>query len=183
MFCGPPMAAAIPDMLHLRFYEDQLYNVHSREYSELYEDVIPRRWKVWGSLTRPVGSNWASSFLVSHSLCRKWWEIRYRGSNRLGRRDCAWHQMQVLVPYPHSWANDTLHARNYVFKVIRARVCRQWLARVRVHIGRADWCDDVVAGVVCQQLEAWFARLPHADVRWSTYVEQRRQYRVCWWNS
>ncbi len=106
MFCGPPVDRA--ELYHtnrydwdevdkwkadmkqdLRFYEDQLYNVHSSEYHELYQNVIPRRWKVWGSLTRPVGSNWASHFLVSHSLCRKWWEIRFKGSRRVARRDCA----------------------------------------------------------------------------------------------
>ena len=182
MFCGPRAGPYRFDIkLDLRFYDDQLYNPHANEYYELYENFTPRGWKVWGSLTSPAGSELVRRFLSSHSLCSKWWDVRFQSGRRVGARDCAWHQIKVLVPMPVSWFNDTLHARNYVFKVIRARVCRQWLARVRVHIGRAPWCDDGVATVIVAQLEAWFAAVPHEEVQWSEYDDWLRRYRVIQW--
>ena len=149
----------------LQFYQDLLYNPHASEYNELIANVVVHTWKVWGRLTGRR-SIFARRFLVRHSLGKKWWEVKYKGGRRVLARDTAFHQIKLLVPYPRSWFNDTLHARHWCFKMIRARVCRQWLARVRVHIGRADWCNDLVAGIVCNQLEAWFVRVPHADVRW-----------------
>jgi hypothetical protein len=166
----------------LRFYEDQLYNPHASEYYELYKNVTPRGWKVWGSLTGR-GSELSRNFLADHSLCRKWWEVKYKCGRLVAARDSAYHQIKVLAPAATSWYNDTLKVRGWFFKLIRLHVCKNWLALVRVVVGRAHWCNDLVAGILCKQLEAWFATVPHADVRWSIYVDQRRKYRVCWWNS
>ncbi len=77
-----------------------------------------------------------------------------------------------------TWVRRT---RNYVFKIIRVRVCRQWLARVRVEICRAQWCDDGVADVIIAQLETWFAAVPHEEVQWSVYDDWLRRYRVIQW--
>ncbi len=71
--------------------------------------------------------------------------------------------------------------RNRCFKWIRVIVCRQWLERVRMEIRRAEWCDDVVAHTVIAQLEAWFAAVPHEDVRWSEYDYLFEVYRVKQW--
>jgi glycosyltransferase involved in cell wall biosynthesis len=96
-------------------------------------------------------------------------------------------QIDVLeaVPGPIEYT-DTLQVRNRVFKVIRAKVCKNWLEYVRLLIVAAMaemnlWCDDDVANAVLQQLEAWFATVPHKDVRWSNYLNERDKYRVCWW--
>ncbi len=91
-----------------------------------------------------------------------------------------WHVADCVEPM---WARRT---RNYVFKMIRARVSRQWLARVRVEIGRAQhmgsfWCTDGVPDVIAAQLEAWFAAVPHEEVQWAEYDHWLGRYRVMQW--
>jgi hypothetical protein len=185
MFCGPRALGtgwqggwhAAQNMSRiLRFYEDQCYNPHANEYHAIYLAVIPR-WKVFGSLTgrgsRPVGC-----FLARHD-CR-WWQMpRPAGWSQ---RASAYHQIHVLASTPRSWYEDTLKVRCRFFKVIRLHMCKNWLALVRMVIGKGHWCDEVVAGIVQKQLEAWFATVPHKDVRWSIYAAESRYYRVAWWN-
>ena len=148
MFCGPPAGRAALDRAYgfgeaeqrrfkadmeqdLQFYQDLLYNPHASEYNELIANVVVHTWKVWGSLTGR-GSIFARHFLVKHSLGKKWWEVKYKGGRRVLARDTAFHQIKLLVPYPRSWFNDTLHARHWCFKLIRLHVCKNWLALVRV---------------------------------------------------
>jgi hypothetical protein len=76
--------------------------------------------------------------------------------------------------------DDTLRARNWWYRQIRVSQCQEWLVLVRLLVNKTHWGNDVVAATVCKQLEAWFATVPHEDVRWANYLGQRG-YRVCWW--
>jgi hypothetical protein len=162
------------------FFADQLYNSHAGEFFWLYNRVIAPDYKVWSSgvlHSGKVGSCTAAHFLAHH----RWWvKTRRLASNVYS----AYHQIDVVTPVVgrHEYT-DTLQARNRVFKFIRAKVCKNWLEYVRLLMMAETnyWCDDVVANTVLQQLEAWFATVPHKDVRWSNYLNERDKYRVCWW--
>jgi len=162
------------------FYLDQLYNPHADKLGmfEFYREVIPSHWIVFLSAdNKRIFSISAFSCLhVSH--CDHW---------RVHRTP-AFHRIPVLACGPYTESQKTngeplwsRSIRNYVFKVIRVRVCRQWLARARMEIYRAQWCDHVVADIITAQLEAWFAAVPHEEVKWSEYDDWLRIYRVKQW--
>jgi hypothetical protein len=157
------------------FFQDQLYNSHGGEFFWLYHRVIARDYKVWSSgvlHSGKVGSCTAAIFLAHfRGWDKKWSNVR-----------SAYHQIDVVTPVVgHHEYTDTLQARNRVFKVIRAKVCKNWLEHVRLLMMATYWCDNVVANTVLQQLEAWFATVPHKDVRWSNYLNERAKWKVfCW---
>ncbi len=170
-----------------QFYQDQLYNPHAGAdgMRAFYRRVISDHWvyrSAENGLLSEIHSFPAFSLLAAtHRI--PYWDRRVYTTP-------AFHRIPVLAfGYINSyirkaiggepwWARKT---RIRVFKVIRVRVCRQWLARVRVHIGRAPWCDDSVADVIVAQLEAWFAAVPHEEVQWSEYDDWLRRYRVIQW--
>jgi len=174
MFCGPWTHRPCPTSYLVRFYEDQLSNPHAGEFWTLYGLVLPRGWRVFGS----------------HTFCTK--QQGVPAVNALARikkirRGFVYtlHRIPVLVVrrgfcpplYEH-----TERVRCRFFKVLRPGLCRQWLAHVRVLLlKQAEWGSVDVADCVAAQLEAWFATVPHRDVRWSDYVPERGRYRVCWW--
>ncbi len=188
-----------------RFYQDQLYNPRAGDAGmwDFYRRVIADHWKVHRSadnglpgLCSNIYAFPAFSFLAAaHRLP---WTMQ-DGDCRLysSRTTPAFHRIPVLACGPWD-ATDSEHAaepmwarraRNYVFKILRARLCRQWLARVRLEIGRAQhmgvseifWCKDGVPDVIAAQLEAWFAAVPHEEVQWSEHDDWLRRYRVTQW--
>ena len=185
-----------------RFYEDQLYNPEINcdlSMRELYSQTIPLHWRVYCSVVWSVYSGEArptivdscvDQFLTSGMYYIPGWEHRHRNLH-WDRRGCnhtrqpyAWHRIPVLVTVFHdSWDEPTwcANVRNRVFKVIRVHLCKNWLALMRVVVGKEDWCDDVVANTISEQLEAWFATVPHQEVQWSEYDDWLSRYRVMQW--
>ncbi len=170
MFCGILPERSCPPLYRVRFYQDQLYNPHAPEYWTLYGLVLPD-WRVFGSPT---------------------WSTKERGvpaANALAtikkdRRRFVYslHRIPVLVHWARGTYEHTERVRCRFFKVLRPRLCRQWLAHVRVLLlKQAEWGSVDVADCVLAQLGAWFATVPHREVRWSDYVPERGRYRVCWW--
>ena len=186
-----------------QFYEDQLYNPAidgDPSMRELYSQTIPLHWRVYCSVVWSVYYSEALSSTIVDSCVDKHltssayyipdWEHRHynsywdsRGYNHT-RKLYAWHRIPVLVTEIHdSWDEPTwcANVRNRFFKVIRGHVCKNWLALVRVVVGRAYWCDKVVGNIISEQLEAWFATVPHQEVQWSEYDDWLRRYRVMQW--
>ncbi len=186
----------------LRFYEDQLYNPEINcdlSMRELYSKTFPLHWRVYCSVVWSVYSSEVSSTIVDSSVDQfltsgmyyiPGWKHRHDNSNwdRRGynntRKLYAWHRIPVLCREVHdSWDEPTwcANVRNRVFKVIRVHLCKNWLALVRVVLGQADWCKDVVADTIITELEAWFATVPHQEVQWSEYDDWLGRYRVMQW--
>jgi hypothetical protein len=184
-----------------RLYQDQLYNPRAGDAGmwEFYRRVIADHWMVHRSadnglpgLCSKISKIYAFpafSFLAAAHRIPDWDRRVY--SSRTPGTTPAFHRIPVLAcghwvvadGVEPMWARRT---RNYVFKAIRARVCRQWLARVRVEIGRAQhmgvfWCKDGVPDVIAAQLEAWFAAVPHEEVQWSEHDDWLGRYRVIQW--
>jgi hypothetical protein len=173
-----------------QFYQDQLYNPHAGDLGmwDFYQKAIPSLWRVYGSAENdPVskihGSAAFSCLAAAHRLPYTWyWHPGVLTTP-------AFHRIPVLAcghyidSYVTSLSEPTWvrSIRIRVFKVIRVHVCRQWLARARIEIRRADWCDDVIANVIIEQLEAWFATVPHEEVQWSEYDDWLRRFRVIQW--
>ena len=165
------------------FYLDQLYNPHADNLGmfEFYREVIPSHWTVYQSAENdPVskihGLAAFSCLYVSH--CTHWRVHRTPAFHRIPVLAAGRYAAGYTTNDEPMWARIV---RSNVFKIIRVRLCRQWLARVSVEICRAQWCDYVVADIITAQLEAWFAAVPHEEVQWSEYDDGLRIYRVKQW--
>ncbi len=188
-----------------RFYLDQLYNPHAGDAGtwDFYRRLMSDHWRVYRSadnglpgLCSNICGFYAFHFLAAAGRIPDW-DRRVYSSCTAGtitafhrippfHRIPAFHRIPVLAG--GHWAladgdepDEARRTRNYVFKMIRARVCRQWLARARMEIGRAEWCKDGVPDVIAAQLEAWFAAVPHEEVQWSEYDDGLGRYRVMQW--
>jgi hypothetical protein len=153
-----------------QFFQDQLYNPHGRHFLDLYRVVFAQtRWVVFGSfqlITRQHGVPVATALV--------------RGPARLvGSLPYTYHGIPVLASWPRPFYDRTEGVRSRFFKVIRVRVCRHWLAHVRVLLCKI--CSPDVADCVAKELEAWFATVPHREVRWSDFDPERlrKPYKVC----
>lgn len=167
----------------MRFYVDQLYNLHAFSSSTVLDNVIPRTHMVWGTLTGRA-SRPARLFVASYNHGNAWWEYRCSWGRRRAVTLPAWHQVPVLVRGNGGRFDDTLRARNWWYRQIRVLQCQEWLVLVGLLVKKTDWGNDVVAKTVCDQLEAWFATVRHEDVRWANclgFAGAKLRYRVCWW--
>lgn len=174
MFCGP---GADRTFTGKQFFQDQLYNPHGRHFLDLYRVVFAQtRWVVFGSVPLATKNDGVP---VATALVR--------GPARRVRlllMPYTYHGIPVLASCPRPFYDHTEGVRSRFFKVIRARVCRHWLAHVRVLLSKAEWGSDDVADCVdcvAKELEAWFATVPHREVRWSDFdpESKRRPWKRC----
>jgi len=153
------------------FICDQLYNPHAGEegmweFYRLHVQTFFRVFRRVGFVDTRIHSFPAFSFLFASPR----WLYRTPAFDRI-----------PMIGFAHEMHLRAARWRIRIFKIIRARVCRHWLARVRLEVCGCEWCDEVVASVIIAQLEAWFATVAHEDVQWSEYDDLQRRYRVIQW--
>ncbi len=182
---GPNVGFTFHMPLIAPFFQDQLYNRHADEFYRLYQRVVSKDYQVWGCSVLYSGKNRFRTAAMFLACLDDWWVQKPRlASNGY----IAYHQLSVLesLPSPKKFrieGKNDLKVRNRFFTPIRARALEHWLDYVRLLMTAKTnyWCDDLVARVLQEQLKAWFATVPHKDVRWSIYLNERDKYRVCWW--
>jgi len=160
------------------FILDQLYNPHAGEFCrwEFYRVHVQSVFRVFrrvdGFDDTRIRSFPVFSFLAASHRLPYWHSLVYTTP--------AFDRIP-MIGFAHEMHLNAADWRIRIFKIIRARVCRQWLARVRLEVCGCEWCDEVVASVIIAQLEAWFATVAHEDVQWSEYDDLQRRYRVIQW--
>jgi len=155
-----------------KFYEHELYNPFAGENDQLYYVFIPPYWDVYCSTDRDptsqIRDHVANIYLLLHPISYtrmyEWFPF-----NRIP---------VTIMSYPSRYLEEEMvavgmNARIRMFEIIRKHLCRQWLARVRVELNRS--LSEDVLDLLTAQLEAWFATVPHEDVRFSQ-VDSRGRY-------